>query len=163
MHVSGRNGSKVGKIAHKLKHRIDELDRKTMKSLGTNNSFKVGAGIGTGLGVTGGLLSGIKAGRDEKKGKKESVLNKLAPFAAPLAYKTPELVSEFEASRQGLKLLKKVGASKEYRRAARKTMGAAFGTYASALAAPLLAGYGARQVGKVIGRRTVKTDDNNKK
>lgn len=158
MHVSGRNGSKVGKIAHKLKHRIDELDRKTMKSLGTNNSFKVGAGIG----VTGGLLSGIKAGRDEKKGKKESVLNKLAPYAAPLAYKTPELVSEFEASRQGLKLLKKVGASKEYRKAARKTMGAAFGTYASALAAPLLAGYGARQVGKVIGRRTV-SDDNNKK
>lgn len=42
-------------------------------------------------------------------------------------------------------------------------MGAAFGTYASALAAPLLAGYGARQVGKIIGRRTVKTDDNNKK
>lgn len=163
MHVSGRNGSKVGKIAHKLKHRIDELDRKTMKSLGTNNSFKVGAGIGTGLGVTGGLLSGIKAGRDEKKGKKESVLNKLAPYAAPIAYKTPELVSEFEASRQGLKLLKKVGASKEYRKAARKTMGAAFGTYASALAAPLLAGYGARQAGKVIGRRTVKTDDNNKK
>ena len=162
MHKHGRGGSKIGKIAHKLKYKIDKLDRKTMKSLGTNNRFRVGTGIGTGLGVTGGLLSGIKAGRDEKKGKKESVLNKLAPYAAPLAYKTPELVSEFEASRQGMKLLKKVGASKAYRKAARKTMGAAFGTYASALAAPLLAGYGARQAGKVIGRRTV-SDDNSKK
>lgn len=163
MHKHGRCGSRIGKIAHKLKYNIDKLDRKAMKPLGTDNRFKVSTGIGTGLGITGGLLSGIKAGRDEKKGKKESALNKIAPYAAPIAYKTPELVSEFEASRQGLKLLKKVGASKEYRRAARKTMGAAFGTYASALAAPLLAGYGARQVGKVIGRRTVKDNDNNKK
>lgn len=116
--------------------------------------------------LTSGLLSGIKAGRDEKKGKKESVLNKLAPYAVPLAYKSPTLVSEFEASRQGMKLLKQAGASKGYRKAAGKTLGAAFGTYASTLAAPLLAAYGARQVGKVVGRNTVrnnkKKDDNTK-
>ncbi len=162
MHNHGRGGSKIGKIAHNLKYKVDKLDKKVMKSFNATNKYRTGVGVGTGLGITGGLLSGIKAGRDEKKGKKESVLNKLAPYAAPLAYKTPELVSEFEASRQGMKLLKKVGASKAYRKAARKTLGAAFGTYASALAAPLLAGYGARQAGKVIGRRTV-SNDNNKK
>lgn len=116
-----------------------------------------------GLGVTGGLLSGIKAGRDEKKGKKESILNKVGYAAAPIAYHTPILVSEFEASRQGLKMLKKAGASKAYQRIARKNLGAYLGVYASRLATPILAGYGARQVGKIIGRRTVKTDDNNKK
>lgn len=153
MHRHCRGGSRIGKIAHDLRDGVDEFESR----LGKIDSKH----IGLGLGVTGGLLSGIKAGRDEKKGKKENVLNKLAPYAAPIAYESPRLVSEFEASRQGMKLLKKVGASKAYRKAARKTMGAAFGTYASALAAPLLAGYGARQVGKVIGRKTVR-DDNTK-
>ena len=115
-----------------------------------------------GLGVIGGFASGIKAGRDEKKGKKESVLNKVGYAAAPIAYHTPTLVSEFEASRQGLKMLKKAGASKAYQRIARKNLGVYFGSYVSRLATPILAGYGARQAGKVIGRRTV-SNDNNKK
>ena len=153
MHRHGRGGSRIGKIAHDLRDGVDEFESR----LGKISPNKVRLG----LGVTGGLLSGIKAGRNEKKGKKESVLNKLAPYAAPLAYESPRLVSEFEASRQGMKLLKKTGASKAYRKAARKTLGAAFGTYASVLAAPLLAGYGSRQVGKVIGRKTVR-DDNTK-
>lgn len=62
-----------------------------------------------------------------------------------------------------MKLLKQVGANKAYRKAALKNLGAAWGTYAAGLVTPVLAGYGSRQVGKVIGRRTVKTDDNNKK
>lgn len=61
-----------------------------------------------------------------------------------------------------MKLLKQVGANKAYRKAALKNLGAAWGTYAAGLVTPVLAGYGARQVGKVIGRRTVR-DDNNKK
>ena len=158
MHKNGRGGSKIGKIAHNLRDEVGEFESKLGKGVYKKTGIKLyDTHISNGLGITSGLLSGIKAGRDEKKGKKESVLNKLAPYAVPLAYKSPTLVSEFEASRQGMKLLKQAGASKGYRKAAGKTMGAAFGTYASTLAA-----YGARQVGKVIGRRTVR-DDNSKK
>ena len=59
-------------------------------------------------------------------------------------------------------MLKKAGASKAYQRIARKNLGVYFGSYVSRLATPILAGYGARQAGKVIGRRTVR-DDNSKK
>lgn len=161
MHYHGRGGSKMGKLAHKLNRSIKGVNQKIAEK--TNSNFhKVSRNTGIGLGVTGGLLSGIKAGRDEKQGKKESILNKVGSVAAPLAYKAPELVSEFEASRQGMKLLKQVGANKAYRKAALKNLGAAWGTYAAGLVTPVLAGYGARQVGKVIGRRTVR-DDNSKK
>lgn len=162
MHFHGRDGSRVGKLAHKLNHKLKHVTQKVADKTNSNYN-KVSNNTVLGLGVTGGLLSGIKAGRDEKKGKKENVLNKIGSVAAPIAYKTPELVSEFEASRQGMKLLKQVGANKAYRKAALKNLGAAWGTYAAGLVTPVLAGYGARQVGKVIGRRTVKTDDNNKK
>lgn len=167
MHKNGRGGSKIGKIAHNLRDEVGEFESKLSKGVYKKTGIKLyDTHISNGLGITSGLLSGIKAGRDEKKGKKESVLNKLAPYAVPLAYKSPTLVSEFEASRQGMKLLKQAGASKGYRKAAGKTLGAAFGTYASTLAAPLLAAYGARQVGKVVGRNTVrnnkKKDDNTK-
>lgn len=163
MHFHGRDGSKVGKLAHKLNHKLKHVTQKVAEKTNSNYN-KVSKNTVLGLGVTGGLLSGIKAGRDEKKGKKESALNKIGSVAAPIAYKAPELVSEFEASRQGMKLLKKAGASKRYRRASLKNLGAAGGTYAAGLVTPVLAGYGARQVGKVIGRRTVrnnnKEDDN---
>lgn len=152
-HYYGRDGSKIGKLAHKLRDKQGDLNIKT----GLSNGL-----VQHGLGVIGGFASGIKAGRDEKKGKKESILNKVGYVAAPLAYNTPTLVSEFEASRQGLKMLKKAGASKAYQRIARKNLGTYLGVYASRLTTPILAGYGARQAGKVIGRRTV-SNDNNKK
>lgn len=152
-HYYGRGSSKIGKLAHKLRCKQGDLNIKT----GLSNELVL-----HGLGVIGGFASGIKAGRDEKKGKKESILNKVGYVAAPLAYHTPILVSEFEASRQGLKMLKKAGASKAYQRLTRKNLGGYLGVYASRLATPILAGYGARQVGKVIGRRTVR-DDNSKK
>ncbi len=153
-HYYGRDGSKIGKLAHKLMDKQFDLDVKTGLSYDS---------VQHGLGVIGGFASGIKAGRDKKKGKKESILNKVGYTAVPIAYHTPTLVSEFEASRQGLKMLKKAGASKAYQGLARKNLGVYLGSYVSRLATPILAGYGARQVGKIIGRRTVKDNKDHEK
>lgn len=149
-HFHDRGGSKVGKEAHKLKRRIDKLSRSINPILGKSKHR-----LANSAGLTSGLASGINAGRKEAKGEKEGIVSK-ASILAPLAIKTPQLASEFEASRQGMKLLKNAGASKKYRRVAGKSLGASFGTYAINTISPMLLGYGARQLGKEIGRRTVK-------
>lgn len=150
-HFHNRGGSKVGKEAHKLKRGIDKLSRSINPLLG-----KPKHRLSNSAGLISGLSSGINAGRKEAKGEKESVISKVSPILAPLAIKTPQLVSEFEASRQGMKLLKKAGASKKYRRLAGKSLGASFGTYAAGAISPALLGYGTRQVGKEIGKRMTK-------
>lgn len=161
MHFHGRDGSKVGKLAHKLNHKLKHVTQKVAEK--TNSNYdKVSKNTVLGLGVTGGLLSGIKAGRDEKKGKKESALNKIGSVAAPIAYKAPELVSEFEASRQGMKLLKKAGASKRYRRASLKNLGAAGGTYGGQALKSVAIGEGSRWIGKGIGKIKYSKDNNSK-
>ena len=149
-HFHDRGGSKVGKEAHKLKRGIDNLSRSINPLLGKSKHR-----LANSAGLTSGLVSGINAGRKEAKGEKEGIVSKTS-ILAPLAIKTPQLVSEFEASRQGMKLLKKAGASKKYRRVAGKNLGASFGTYAINTISPMLLGYGARQLGKEIGRKTVK-------
>ena len=145
-HYYGRNGSKIGKIAHDLRSRIGGIESGISEISGIRPHELSNAG-GTILG----LASGINAGRKEAKGEKEGIVSKTS-ILAPLAIKTPQLVSEFEASRQGMKLLKKAGASKKYRKLAGKSLSGMLGTYAADALIPVALGYGARQLGKVVGK-----------
>lgn len=89
--------------------------------------------------------------------KKESTWNKVR--AAPL------LVAEGKASLNGLKNMKKLGASKELIKESRKHLGAAWGTYAGQAAVKSIAlGEGSRLAGKGIGGLIYKNkkDDNTK-
>ena len=155
-HYYGRGGSKVGKLAHRVRdfqknaiNKVSEMAEK--RGIKINNST-----ANKSTGVVAGLASGINAGKKEKEGKKEGFLSKTAWITTPTVAMAPTLISEGEATRQGLKILRKAGASKAYMGMARKNLGHAFGTYATGLIAPIAMGYGARQIGKVIGRRIAK-------
>ena len=152
-HFHGRPGSMIGKLAHKIgniqKNAVGKLNEVSAKKGIRVTNDKTNKAVG----VIAGLASGINAGKKEREGKKEGMLSKTAWITAPTAFVSPTLIAEGEASRQGLKMLKKAGASKAYMGVARKHLGHAFGTYAASVVAPLAMGYGARQIGKVIGKK----------
>ena len=102
-------GDKIGKLAHKLYR----LDNKGILAVSVLN----------------GLHSGINKANKESKGEKESKFNKHKSWVVPLALSTPLLVSEALATKHGLKLLKKSGASKELMKSSKKRLGKALGTY----------------------------------
>lgn len=65
-------------------------------------------------GVVAGLASGINAGRRRRKVRR-GFLSKTAWITTPTVAMAPTLISEGEATRQGLKILRrKAGASKAY-------------------------------------------------
>ena len=167
-HYHGRNGSMVGKVAHKLRHSQDNLESKLLnkvnesKFVNDRNIALKSSHIRKGIGATSGLLSGIHSGRKKAKGEKESVAEKTSWTAPTLAYSAPKLISEAEASRQGLKMLKEAGASKKFLRKSAKNLAVAHGTYGSSLIYPLAIGYGSRQAGKIIGGATVNKKDKKK-
>lgn len=114
-HLS-KNSGKIGRAAHKA-------------------YFKTGGGLNPMLlqpaaAISAGVVSGKRAAKLEAEGKKQSKLERHAGWAVPTALSVPVLVSEGLASRKGLKFLKNSGASKELRKAAKKELTGAWGTYA---------------------------------
>ncbi len=81
-------------------------------------------------GIIAGVRSGKKAAEKEAAGEKESKLSRHSGWATGLAVQSPGLVSEAMASKHGLDLMKKAGASKKLMKASRRNLGAALGTYA---------------------------------
>lgn len=168
-HYHGRDGSKIGKISHKLNKSRKKLEHKLLKKandskLLTNKNITLDhKDVGKGIGATSGLLSGIHSGRKKAKGEKENIAEKTSWAVPALAYKTPELIQEAEASRQGLKIMKEAGASKKFLRKSAKRLAVAHGTYGSSLIYPLAVAYGGRQAGKIIGGATVKKNKDKKK
>lgn len=81
-------------------------------------------------GIIAGVRSGKKAAEKEAAGEKESKLSRHSGWATGLAIQSPGLVSEAMASKHGLDLMKKAGASKKLIKASRRNLGAALGTYA---------------------------------
>ena len=97
-HYQGRNGSKVGKVAHKLM---------------APSKILTATPIGLGVSIANGYSSGKKAAEAEARGEKESTWNKVRAAAVPAAVSTPLLAAEGAASLKGLKELKKAGKNKE--------------------------------------------------
>lgn len=147
---SGRSKSIIGKAAHKG---YQASSIATVSPIGH-------------LGIAAnGFHSGMKSAKLKAEGKKESTWNKVRAAAVPAALAAPLLVAEGKASLNGLKNMKKLGASKELMKESRKRLGAAWGTYAGQAAVKSIAlGEGSRLAGKGIGSMIYKKkkDDNTK-
>ena len=156
MNYRKNEGSFIGRLSHKIADKQQKLKINLSNFTGTKNPR-----ITEGIGAIAGFASGINAEKKKAEGKKEGVLSKTAFLTTPLAYRSPELISEFEATRQGHKLLKRAGASKKYLSNTNKHLGHCLGTYASSLIAPVLVGYGSRQIGNNVGRHLNKKKDKN--
>ena len=108
-----------------------------------------------------GYRSGIKSEEAKEKGEKEGTWNKVRSVAVPVALMSPLLISEASASVKGLKMLKEAGADKDMLSDSKKTLGAAFGTYAAKSLIPVAAGVAGRLVGKGVAK--LKRNRRNKK
>lgn len=139
---SGRSGSVLGKAAHKTM----AASKMAMSNVGVAGSF----------------AHGIKAGYDNelrsKEGKKNHAINKVKSVALPAALVALVLVGEGKASLQGLKMMKKSGASKELINQSRKRLGAAYGTYLGHASKPVISG----AAGELVGRGVAKNEGKKK-
>lgn len=139
----GRSGSKVGKIAHKL----------------YQPSKKLSAPVG----IVAGFHSGVQAEKAKQEGKKESKLNRALPIVTSIAMSTPMLVSEGLASKKGIELLKKSGASKELINEAKKKLALAGSTYVAKAGRDAVLSETGRLVGKGWAKHKNKESLNKKK
>lgn len=111
---SGRSKSVIGKAAHKLM---------PISKIATSK-------VGKGAAFAHGFQAGMKKERNKREGKKTGAWDKVRSVAVPAALVAPMLVGEGKASLNGLKTMKKMGASKELMNQSKKRLGAAYGTYA---------------------------------
>ena len=140
--IKQTGGSKLGRLAHKIK------STPTTQQLGALGSLGVG------------FASGYKAEKKKEKGEKVSTLNKLTPAIAAAALAAPALVREGAATRQGIKDLKKLGASDEYIKATKKELGRAFGTYVHGIGGSYaVSGYTGRLAGRGVRRLQHKREE----
>lgn len=138
----GRSKSLIGKASHKLM---------AGSKLATS---KVGAGVS----AVHGFKSGVKSEKLKREGKKESTWNKVKSVAVPALVTAPLLVAEGKASANGLRNMKKLGASKQLLKESRKRLGNAWGTYASGAASPIVAGEAGRMAGKIYEKHRNKKE-----
>jgi hypothetical protein len=132
-HSAGRSGSIIGKAAH--------------KAYSPSKAF-LHSPAGLAASYINGYKSGVNSARAEREGKKESVANKVRTPALSVGVASPVLVSEFEASRQGLKAMRRAGASSKLIKDAKLRLAAAGGTYATVAGINAGAGYLGRHQGK---------------
>ena len=148
----GRSKDIIGKAAHATMFPSKIL---TDKVLNTKAGTVGMAAIG--------FRSGMKSAERKAKGENDTIWNKTKSVAIPLAITAPTLIGEAAASRQGIKMLKKHGASKDALKIARKSLAGAWGTYAAKDALkPIVVGEGSRLVGKGVGTVKYKKRKENK-
>ena len=103
-----------------------------------------------------GFRSGLVAAEKESKGKEESKLNKHSAWALPAISNGIIVTAEGSATHEGLRSLKKAGASAKYMRRARGKLGTALGTYVAGGTAAASLGIGSRELGKIVGKQVYK-------
>lgn len=126
-------GGAIGKIAHKANTRFLKKNTSTISFVN-------------------GIHSGIKEEKAKQEGKKVSTWNKAKTIAVPVALSAPLLISEAAASKKGLEMLKKSGASKELMKDSKKLLGVNYGTYLAHAGKNVASG----EVGRRIGKSWVK-------
>ena len=142
-HYKGRDGSRLGKIAHKLH--------------GNHPSMMSLAGLS---GFTSGVLSGMVEDNDSV-GKGAKRLNTATGYL-PAALTLTGLGAEIAATKRGFKALKSHGASKEYLEMAKKSMKHARNTYIGSSALSFGITTASRSTGKAVGRYVAKKEKESK-
>lgn len=139
----GRSKSIVGKAAHKLD---------AVSKVATGKGGQV-------LSFAHGFRSGVKNERNKQKGKKSNTWDKVKSVAIPAALAAPMLIAEGKASLNGLKSMKKAGASKELMKQSAKRLGAAWGTYAGQASKSVVSGGAGDIAGRGYAKLTKKKDE----
>ena len=154
MSQSGRSHDIIGKAAHSSVGQLSGIP----SNLGRTN---LGKAVYLGAGIRHGVKAAKKEEEGDKKGAKKELRKGLIRSSLLAA---PELVAEAAATRKGMKYLREAGASKETMRNARKTLGGAWGTYASTAAKPVLLDVGGTAIGYGVHKlRSKSKKKNNKK
>lgn len=142
-HFKGRDGSRLGKIAHRFHG--NHLPMVPVAAIGSFNS---------------GVLSGMIEDDDNiRKGVKR--LNTASGYL-PAALTLTGLGAEIAATKRGLKALKSHGASKEYLEMAKKSMKQARNTYIGSSVLSLGTTVAGRAAGKAVGRKIAKKEKESK-
>lgn len=139
----GRSGGKIGKVAHKL--------------------YQPSKNLSAPVGIIAGFHSGVQAEKAKQNGKKESKLNRVLPIVTPIVMSAPMLVSEGLASKKGIELLKKSGASKELVNEAKKKLISAGSTYIAKTGKDVISSEAGRLVGKGLVKHKSKKIDQRKR
>ena len=150
----GRSKDVIAKTAH----RLNSVSKLGTTGLNPQNYLMRPAVYGAH-----GYASGLKAAKMESEGKKESFGHRIKAAGLPALVAAPMLIAEGAATGKGLKFLKQAGASKGAMKTARKSLGNAYGTYASLAAGNVVAGEGGRLVGKAVGKKRYKKEKEKEK
>lgn len=145
----GRSKIKANNLFHKNNKAVSKLNKHSKKISNTSS-------------IVTGLLTGIRSGKKDEKNSdkmKDNITSTGAIIAASSAPHGIILGREYNASKSGIRKLKESGASKSYIKFTRKRLGRAYGTYALRTAPSILMGLGAREVGKAIGKKSKKNND----
>lgn len=142
-HFKGRDGSRLGKIAHRLHG---------------NHLPMIPLGIATGFST--GVASGM-AEDDDNIRKSVKRLNTATGYL-PAALTLTGLGAEIAATKRGLKALKSHGASKEYLEMAKKSLKQARNTYVGSSVLSLGSTVASRAAGKAVGRKIAKKEKESK-
>jgi len=140
---AGRSKSIVGKAANNLRPISEAATGKGGQVLSFAHGFK----------------SGVKNERNKQKGKKSNTWDKVKSVAVPAALAAPMLIAEGKASLNGLKSMKKAGASKELMKQSAKRLGAAWGTYAGQASKSVVSGGAGDIAGRGYAKLTKKKDE----
>lgn len=145
-HYNKRSGSLVGKISHKLYGPSNYI----VNLANSNNKVeRIGVnGIFAGEGFRRGKNS---VSTDENGNIKINKKKALKSALIGASVSVPVLISEAAASRKGLKTLKKLGASKELLKSARRDLGNAYGTYLGVSLKPVASEIGGHGLGVAYG------------
>lgn len=143
-HLKGMKGkgTKLNNYLHKKNNlKLNKLEKNSRK-------------IGNTTSIMSGIIGGYSAGKKGSNDKSSEAATNTAIVASSIAPHGMTLAREAEASREGLKMLKKAGASKKYLKYSKKKLGAALGSYTLAAAPSIMMGFGAKKIGKAIGKKS---------
>lgn len=139
-HYGGRSKDILGKVAHKLRAPSDMATSMSTNPVG--NSILAADGFRRGK-------NSVYTDEDGKiKIRRRKALKSAAVSGIMVA---PLLGAEAAASVKGLRTMKKLGASKELLKAARRDLGNAYGTYATWAAKPVMSELGGHGIGVAYG------------
>lgn len=159
--------SGLSTLSHELGHasslKGNSVSNKVGRALhkGYSNIIIPGENLIDGVSLLNSMRSGIHSARQERKGKKEGLLSKHSTWLLPALKNGIRIGAEYDATRNGLKLLKKHGASDELIKETRKMNGlnGALGSYAGAAIKDVAKNILTRQGSKLLAKTYYKWKD----
>ena len=150
-YYGGRSKDILGKVAHKL-HAPSNIAIDIFNNPSGKKAGETVKNIGNSILAADGFRRGKNSVYTDEDGKikirKRKALKSAAVSGIMVA---PLLGAEAAASVKGLRTMKKLGASKELLKAARRDLGNAYGTYATMAAKPVMSELGGHGIGVAYG------------